>query len=392
MGGAAAGRAPAAVAWVLTCVAASGAAAQAQSGAASSAVEAALPRDTENPPPVETPHLEQSSLFLERTRFGFRFAGMREPDPAGDILFEASPALHLFLWNPLSRYTALRPDAVNYARVPVAASITFDPQVRMLAQDSEPVRSPSWKLRANMQLFHKHPQAHALKVQMTGFRMSVGHYSNGQEGCPFEVGRLEAEGCAHFDYEGIRGPSDLSLVNRAEGDFSLNHLTLALHHRFVTLQQLGPGMGARGSMPEHRSHTFGVALDRIESAWIGGISHELRSLYGSFAAQIDYRFETRGAWRVIESAGRFALEASAQATFGAAEGVYPVRLRAEIAYTLPAWSDLGVFLSALHGRDDYNLQFVDKIDYQLLVGLVVDLYPRPRHACRATSADGCRLP
>jgi hypothetical protein len=370
------------------------AAAVSPAGAATQAsvpvVVAALPPG-EDPPPKETPYLEQSSLFLERSRFGFRpFSFMRKEDPEGVLVFEASPALHLFLWNPLSRYTAIRPGEDNHADVPLAGSLTFNPEMRMLARDSEPVRSPSWKIRGNLQGFYKHPQQHALKVQLSELRLSVGHYSNGQEGCPFQREQLEADGCADFDYFGEEGKPDLSLVNRATGDFSLNQLTLAGHHRWIRLRQLTPG---RRHMSEHSSHTVGASLDYITGVGPGGISKELRSLYGSWGFSAEYRYErTLGAFHVLDSTARWSVEASAYAIAGVADGVYPVRLRVETAYTIPSWSDLGVFVSLLHGQDYYNLQFVDKIDYQIMLGLVVDLYPRPRHACAADKDAGCRVP
>jgi hypothetical protein len=352
----------------------------------------ALPPGTD-PPPEETPYLEQSSLFMERTHFGFRVEGMRSPDPAGNILFEARPALHIFLWNALSRYTAIRKSEPNHADLPLAVSLTFNPDVRMLATDSEPVRSPSWKIRANAQLFYKQPQTHALKVSMMGMRLSFGHYSNGQEGCPFQVERLESDGCAHFDYYDSRNPPDLRLVNRATGDFSLNHLTLAVHQRWITLHQLARDRHKRRHMSEHSSHTIGASVDRIESVGIGGISPQLRALYGSWAVQGEYRYETTlGTLHSFDSTARLALEASAHLAIGAADAVYPLRMRGEVAYTIPSWSDLGLFVAVSHGQDYYNLQFVDKVDYQFLFGLVVDLYPRPRHACIAADDAGCRVP
>lgn len=349
---------------------------------------AALPDDETDPPPEETPYLEQSSLFMERTRFGFRIEGMRAPDPAGNILFEGSPALHAFFWNPLSRHTAIRPGEKNHSDWPIAASLTFNPTVRMLAAGSEPVRAPSWKIRANLQYFWKHPQTHALKVDLTGMRLSFGHYSNGQEGCPFEQGKLESEDCAPFDYY---GDPDLSLVNRRSGDFSLNHITLALHHRMITLAQLGKDRRKRRHMSEYRSHTFGLSVDRISSTGIGGISGELRALYGNWAFQGDYRFEhTLGAPAYLDSLARISLEAGAYAIAGGQ--AYPLRLWTEAAYTVPSWSDFGVFAQVFHGQDYYNLQFVDKVDYQVLFGFVIDLHPRPRHACIEHDNAACRVP
>jgi hypothetical protein len=111
--------------------------------------------------------------------------------PSGKkLLFEARPALHLYVLNQFGdkqwqkrgeRETSLR----WLAKAAFATGFSFLPELRMSTDRSNPVRTPSYRIRATQQvLFMKRGDSDADKYRITGWKLTAfGHYSNGQSGC-----------------------------------------------------------------------------------------------------------------------------------------------------------------------------------------------------------------
>ncbi len=351
-------------------------------------------KDSEERPAPADPVIEPASLFLERTHFGVRLGFMRSasPDAANrNILFEGSPALHLFVFNSLNDATLKLLDGSSWLDH-LAVSLTFNPEVRMLTGESAPVRSPSWRVRLNVQGFWQAGDVGAAyAARITGVRLSLGHYSNGQEHCSFERGVLVADapdpGC-----EAYPATQDVSLVNRDNGDFSLHHLTFAVHRRWVHLRRSGEDKKGNQDFEEHRSHTAGVVTDFFVGDYIpGGMSPALARLHGDYRVRGEYRYERAFRtflWPRLRVANRLAIEAYGELAGGIlrrnAELLTQRRAGFEAALTFPAINDLGLFVSFFTGNDYYNLLFVDRVRYQVLVGLVGETYGRPHYRDHAS--------
>lgn len=327
--------------------------------------------------------------FLERNYIAYRLGpGVLVPRSRGGTpqLFEAELAPHFFFYNSLSRMTANDFKDGDYPNLSVAISFTMGVRLRMLREESAPVRTPSFMPRLNVQTYwlSKRPTHVGAPFALNEARLSLGHHSNGQEGCPFEPGKLEGEGCE----PNANRPNPLD-VNRMNGSFSINHLTLALHHLWGSVHEAALTT-RRAELHDQESTSVGVVAMWYPLGFLkaGANTDEQASLYGTANIRVEASHE-----RMVpplfflpgSSPGQTRFEAAYTQYLGTsgpfrqlqlwdagrADAVAAYLLTATATYSSIKSGGIGFYLRLDHGRDYYNMLFVDTIT-QVLLGFVID--------------------
>jgi hypothetical protein len=333
--------------------------------------------------------LRTSMLFMERTHFAivpFRLSHQYS-DAYGErpapLVFDATAALHLPVYNRLSELLAYDAPGRYYTRVPYF-SLSFVPTVRM-SRPTLDVLTPSYRVGFNAQWFLQHSRLRGNPdhVAVHGLRLSIAHYSNGQGGCSFAKGQPDdgSSATCQAAYDAARAGQSGTWyrrnVDQHAGSFSTNYLTLAYHARYVSLRNARPD--SDGLRAETSSITGGLLVNGVIGALNGDGQQDLYPL-------INARVETRGE-RVLNSRG-YPVRLSAE---GFVEGYFldqrrrfgsnayiPWRAGAEAAVTFPKINDLGLFAAVSGGQDPYNIHFMQRATW-IQLGLVIDLFPRPRY-------------
>jgi hypothetical protein len=247
------------------------------------------------------------------------------------------------------------------------------------------VSTPSYRVGLNLQWFVQHSRLHGNPdhVIVHGLRLSATHYSNGQGGCSFARGEPDEKtsSACQTAYQAARAEQSGTWyrknVDQRTGSFSTNYLTLAYHARRVWLER--SRADSDGLRAETASLTGGLLVNGVIGVLNGDGQQNLYPL-------INARAETR-AEHVFNSYG-YPLRLSAE---GFVEGYFldqkqrfgsnaytPWRAGAELAATLPKINDLGLFAAVSGGQDPYNIHFMQRATWVQL-GLVIDLFPRPRY-------------
>lgn len=299
--------------------------------------------------PTETPEpdylaLADAPLFLPRnylywgTPVGPK--GHRE-----SLVFGLQYALHL----PI--YSNLRDNVLMGKHWAGAVTLSFEGALRMLANDSKPVRMPSYRPSVSGQVFYTFfgPAPIILSLRTSAF-----HYSNGQERCTFDAEQdSESAGCQEL----IRHVSDPSAqLNRMSGDFSMNGWLAELHGRVHELNIKGVALG-------HLA--LGVGLQGHIKRGPGAMDPPLRALYGKHRLELDLEGKRRLGWAALTVRGGFV-------SFFASDRDVP-RYSGSVETVIdPYWlTGLGLFVRYFGGRDFYNAFFVDTV-HQLSVGIAWD--------------------
>jgi hypothetical protein len=318
-------------------------------------------------PPTE--FLEASYLLnalpsVEPNPTGFGPEGKRSANALW-LIFEASPTLHLFLWNRLDDLT--RGGAPGWAFVP---SLTMATRFRFLRTASVPVRTPSYLLRANLQVFFarfpfKEDHERITKFRETAVMFQAGHHSNGQEYCPFTAGHVDRE-CP--EWEGDRpDPSGANLVN---GDFGTNYVVGSMHRRWVT--------AIDGNGYARESWATGGALE-LNFGGFGGLKGPTAEFYGAHRLRMTAeRLELTdriGGREIPVSCGHLRISGGVELIGGTGRGIAPYRVWAEVSRNVLRWGGSGLFARFFSGQDYYNINYVNRIDYQIQAGLIIDLSP-----------------
>lgn len=270
------------------------------------------------------------------------------------ILFDAKPIVYYSAMNNI------RKNMQDSTRISGnAIYVTFQPHIRMYAENSKPVKTPSYRLLFGWQ--------HIKKVQGTNllaFAFESGHYSNGQSGCTFLAGEEdETMPCSDF-HTTITDDSNLSeLLNRANGNFSTNTTKISLNYRINTLN---------GHREPIQSHSLSASWELYHNRFIGlldfgGYSDFDISIYGRHRFRLGYEFIH--AWKPK-------LRYSFSQKFELIQGAHPFvePLRSETTFTLyPFNRDIGIFASYIYGHDNYNYRFVDSGN-QISIGFTIDLF------------------
>lgn len=306
---------------------------------------------------VDVPLLERSRLFKN------------VPDEHTQEYFEALLALHFRLGGSMqdSYDAASITKESDWALLPTVSMLV---NLRQVKADSAPVRTPSYMPRLRLTVARTaRPRPLATTTQWV-FDGTFGHYSNGQDGCPFEGQARDADRQCLF----LAPSTDDELkANRADGSFSSHYLEWGAAYRWMTWSD-APGASSR--VPSSRIVSLYLrARDyRTPSGIGGGMSEDLRRLYGSARLRLgaDAVFETdrTGFFR-----GPHWLGAWVEASNGH-ERVGKWRAAGEIGKTMDVMNGTGLFVRGYWGHDDYNIAFLQPIKV-LQIGMTLGAERRP---------------
>ncbi len=270
------------------------------------------------------------------------------------ILFDAKPVVYYSIINNI-----LENIQDDSGKAGNAFYVTFQPHIRMYAENSKPVKTPSYRILFGWQ--------HVIKTKSNNFftgAIETGHYSNGQSGCAFLPGEEdETMPCSDF-HATITDETNLSdLLNRSNGNFSTNTTKLSVNFRFNNLN--------KNDKP-YKVHSFTASWELYHNRFIGlldfgGYSDFDINIYGRNRFGIGYEYEHQWKPKV-----RYAIEQKFELIQGAHPFVEP--LRSETTFTLyPFNRDIGVFMSYIYGHDNYNYRFVDSGN-QFAIGVSWDWF------------------
>lgn len=300
-------------------------------------------------------------LFLERSY-------LLNHVPDSDLVFEGQIAPHLCIFQNVERRWAGVYEETR--RTVPAWSLAFTPMVRLRMFDtpSRPVRTPSYMPKLEAQVFRLRRTREGLDpsgrprgsaraespVRIYGLQLTLGHHSNGQEGCLFAEEAAVGGECRRR-----RGAAALT-INRQDGSFSTNYLRLVARRMIWS-----PGPDGIGS----RSRTAGLGVElHPEGFGPGGITAELRELYGG----------TRllGSLELVRRSGAdkrvLALDAAwIDGKRDLEESVCDCRVSLEAAWSWDRLGGWGVFGRYVYGQDDYNLAFAENVS-RFQFGVVFD--------------------
>jgi hypothetical protein len=285
------------------------------------------------------------NLFLERAYFSFASPTSK------NLLFEGKPAVHYYLFNQFSDKVWQKGELRNGWGFAFPVSALFE--VRMLDTLSEPVRTPSYRIRPiHLQAVRMTRYKDPLDYRLVGLYFAAAHYSNGQQGCTYEgQSRTDKGDCASTANASVFP----SRNNRLDGDFSTSYLSAGVNVRhgrlFDTSEpmkwqitsnaeiQIHPIGLPPGGMNLQQARTFG------QHQWSARLDAERRLTRKRIALGPDL---PQGVFRAtVESENRFG---------GKADRILR-RSSFEMAYTLDRASHAGVFVRQNWGFDYYNIWY-----------------------------------
>ena len=299
---------------------------------------------------------EPHPLYLERN---YLFKNL--PDDETQEWFEGLLALHIPAYQNLQAAydQVLRGDWRSHHSL--AWYFTMLINLRMTQESSAPVRTPSYMPKLTVTYFNvkrreavRFPNvARTVRLWAVPF-VPYGHYSNGQDGCLFEDQTPVGEDC--LDPAVISTPRS---VNRRDGSFSSHYMQLGVFYRRITLDRV-IGMGT--AVPAKSYWSLGGQVRAYQPYyWLGGgMSEELRDVYGPFRARVLWNRVSQHKGSVF-GPGQFRLEAWIESIHGAERALDPIRASFEIARTMDKRSGWGLFGRVYRGQDDYNLGFMNDI-------------------------------
>ena len=274
------------------------------------------------------------------------------------VLFEARPALHLYALNQFGdkvwQKTGTR-DSESWLpkRVAMATGFSFLPEIRMNTDRSNPVRTPSYRIRATHQvLWMRRNSSDHLKYTVQGFKLTAfGHYSNGQSGCRLRGFAYAAS--TNGDSLCVAANASVAAkreVNIDNGDFSTSYFAFAFDRRTGRIiDATGPMRNSREWGAEFQVHPLGLKP--------GGTDRDQASAYGTHEVLGRYAEERRlaGERRV---AGVLRVSLLGVLRFG--PDARPIRRsEAEVSYIFDHLATFGFFVRHLAGFDYYNIRYFD---------------------------------
>ncbi|WP_420573258.1 hypothetical protein [Kordia sp.] len=294
------------------------------------------------------------------------FSYMSNMNSTESILFDAKPVVYYSVINTMRKNMQ---DSIHKAGN--AFYVTFQPHIRMYAENSKPVKTPSYRILFGWQ--------HMIKTKSNNFftwAIESGHYSNGQSGCAFLVGEEdETMPCSDF-HATITDATNLSdLLNRNNGNFSTNTTKLSFNFRFNELNK---------NDEPYKIHSFTTSWELYHNRFLGlldfgGYSDFDINIYGRNRFGFGYEYEHQWKPKI-----RYAIEQKFELIQGAHPFVEP--LRSETTFTLyPFNRNIGLFVSYIYGHDNYNYRFVDSGN-QIAIGVSWDWF-KPFQISRAKATN-----
>ncbi len=310
------------------------------------AEDAQAAQDVEAPDPPEPDYLAlaDAPLFLPRSYFywgtpvGPRTA--REP-----LVFGLEYALHL----PI--FSDVRDQMLAGKSWAGAVTLSFEGALRMLTQDSQPVRMPSYRPSISAQAFYTWQRAQPV---VFGLRVGSFHYSNGQERCAVDAKLYDEESACFKALSETKNPS--RSLNRKSGNFSTTGGIVELHGRIHEVNDKGVAIAHLAA---------GAGLEFNIEGLAGSMDAPTRALYGWGRMEANVEGKRRFGWTSLTVRSAFFHYPGSGANVGANAG------RVELVLG-PYWlTGLGLFARYYGGRDFYNAFFVDRVQ-QFTTGISWD--------------------
>ena len=236
----------------------------------------------------------------------------------------------------------------------MATGFSFLPEIRMNTDRSNPVRTPSYRIRATHQvLWMRRNKSDNLKYTVQGFKLTAfGHYSNGQSGCRLRGFAYAAD--ANGDSVCVVANASIAArreVNIDNGDFSTSYFALAFDRRTGRIIDVtGPMRSSREWGAEYQVHPLGLKP--------GGTDRDQASAYGTHEVVGRYAQETRHAVD-HRLADVFRWSVLGVLRFGPETKPLP-RVETEVSYIFDQLATFGLFVRHHAGFDYYNIRYFDK--------------------------------
>jgi hypothetical protein len=263
--------------------------------------------------------------------------------PVSDIRFEADIQPNLIVRQNFSDKLII--DESLNGRPRYAFSISGSPRVRlrMIEADSAPVRTPSYMPKGTFTgLFFRGESAR--RVGLWAAMLTVGHHSNGQDGCLFttdtKVTDPQGSTCV--------GEPNLAAINKIDGSFATNFVKLGTRYRREWLEQISPD-----EQVGRRAVTIGVDFQRHFHT-----DPRIKPFYGTTRGEVSFAYATR-----IPKVCRSRLSGGATVLYvgGPPENVGPLAVQIDGACTFTNDGGWGLFARFYAGQDYYNLGFAESI-------------------------------
>ena len=284
------------------------------------------------------------------------------------ILFEASPEVRINFYNSI--YSGL----IDHRKHTEAYYLHFRPVLRMFAEDSKPVKTPSTPILLGTQhlwinYLGKNNPLKRHEFHMYALSFETGHYSNGQNGGAFTGEFTDGTPESEAKYDEIDSKTNLSaILNRKNGNFSTNLTELKGNIRLIRVDD---------DFLIRRSHTITLGETMYHNLLlgvfdVGGYSKNDIKIYGRWRTQAGYEYMCSPvSWK----GKRFAISEGFEYIHGAHPWVEPLRFDTKLTFfPFPRMTDFGFAISHTWGHDNYNYRFVDH-GHQVSIGLTWSIFP-----------------
>jgi hypothetical protein len=284
------------------------------------------------------------------------------------ILFEANPFLRLSLINTMDKFMSSVPNKnwklKNWG---FAWYISYRPQLRMYTDNSMPVKTPSCKISIIGLQLAKVFERGEDRLSMLAFSFESGHFSNGQDRSAFNADIADGTEQSDSVYNLITDKTNLSkILNRNSGNFSTNYTEILASYKWFlsTDDKYRPmkTLSLQGGVTVYHDKLLFVGN-------IGGYSDADIKIYGR------NRFTFGGSymWRLNKTdLNRFVVSVNTEVIVKPHPSVES--WRTEFTATYFMHNNMGFFLSASAGHDNYNYRFVDS-GFQAFGGITFDIFP-----------------
>jgi hypothetical protein len=256
-------------------------------------------------------------------------------------------------------------------------SVTGTPAVRLreYREVSAPVRTPSYMPKGTIQFFvprrlqaalnrfdnvrrlriaqdrntlsREEESSNAVRVDVLEFHGTLGHHSNGQDGCLFTYQQraVGSDACTPDVVPQSANAAQAS-INRHDGSFSTNYIRAGVNYRWNWLS-LEDAVTARDL-------TVGAEVEVHPAAWMD--SNEVQ-LYGRTRVNTVFGVAQRG---VPGCVARFEVSGGVKFIIGAPETVPPTISVVQASCFPGTAGGWGFYGRYYYGQDYYNLGFLDR--------------------------------
>lgn len=298
-------------------------------------------------------------------------------------IFEANIYPHLIVWQNFTDAIAVQdekpagePRTARARRVDdtlhrIRWSVSGTPavRIRMFKDVSDPVRTPSYMPRVNVQALwardvpgvleraNRKREGTAAKHPALGLweaHVIVGHHSNGQDGCFYTMqtrptGRTPKEELpCEPEVVPANAETAKALVNRRDGSFSTNYVRAGMNYRLNWIDA--------DTLVAFRELSIGAEVEEHPARWMD--EHEV-NLYGRTRINSFADYAIRGTEHICpaRAEGRF----SANYIVGAPSTVSDWTLSGQVSCFPTSSGGWGVFARYYRGQDYYNIAFLNQI-------------------------------